>query len=62
MVVLGHSAKASDRGGVMVHGVPPAEQESGKSWAKCWVPRAELASGRAPAPSRNQEEKDTHSG
>lgn len=33
--------------GVVVHGVLPAERESGKSWAKCWSqeqswPQAEL--------------------
>lgn len=36
--------KASNHNGVMVHGVPPAKQDSGKSWTECWVPRAELAS------------------
>lgn len=52
--------KAATVTGVIVHRVLPAEQESGKSWVKCWAPRAELASGRAPAPSRNQE-KGAHS-
>lgn len=37
------------------HRIQVLTQDSGKSGAKSWVPRVELASGGAAAPSRNPE-------